>query len=124
MVGLDSLHALEELVARRSAVAAVYSAALGDRFVPQRVREGDRHSWVHWTGQVGEAVDRERLAEAIAAEGIATKPYYEHIVDSGRLPVSSALHARALALPMSSELTTDDAERVATGVRRALRRLA
>jgi dTDP-4-amino-4,6-dideoxygalactose transaminase/nucleoside-diphosphate-sugar epimerase len=123
IVGLDSLAAVEALVARRTAVAEIYASSLTRWLVPQQVRPGDRHSFVHWTGTVDPAVGRDRLAAALVAEGISTKPYYEDIRGAGPLPVSSWLHAHALALPMSSELSTEQAERVAAGVRRAARRL-
>jgi dTDP-4-amino-4,6-dideoxygalactose transaminase/nucleoside-diphosphate-sugar epimerase len=123
VVGLDGLRALETLVRRRSVVADIYRDAL-PALIPQHVRDADRHSWVHWTARVPAGVDRGRFAVELAAEGIGCKPYYEPIDGmGGSMPVADALHAEALALPMSSELTVDDAERVATGARRALRRL-
>ena len=122
IVGLDSLEALEDLVARRARVAEVYTTELTEWLVPQRVRDGDRHSWVHWTATVDPAVGRDRLVAALRDEGVMTLPYYEQIAGAARPPRSSWLHEQALALPMSSELSMDQAERVAAGVRRAVRR--
>jgi dTDP-4-amino-4,6-dideoxygalactose transaminase len=128
VVALDGLAALDELVARRELVAATYEEALAGTadFTFQQVRRGDRHSWVHWVTRVDPAVDRDRLAAALADEGVQTKPYYEPLLGFPRpsaVPVTSVLHKQALALPMSSELSRDDAERVAAATMRALRRL-
>jgi dTDP-4-amino-4,6-dideoxygalactose transaminase len=81
---------------------------------------------VHWVVAVDHAVGRDRLAAALAAEGVQTKPYYERLRDlrePAAAPVAWSLYERALALPMSSELCRDDAERVAVATRRALRGL-
>jgi dTDP-4-amino-4,6-dideoxygalactose transaminase/nucleoside-diphosphate-sugar epimerase len=128
VAALDGVLALEELVGRRAAVESVYRDALaGDGgFALQRVRAADRHSRVHWVVAVDHAVGRDRLAAALAAEGVQTKPYYERLRDlrePAAAPVAWSLYERALALPMSSELCRDDAARVAVATRRALRRL-
>jgi dTDP-4-amino-4,6-dideoxygalactose transaminase/nucleoside-diphosphate-sugar epimerase len=125
---LDGVAALDELVARREEVAAVYREALagGSGFTAQEVRPGDRHSRVHWVARVDQAVGRDLLARALADEGIETKSYYEPLLglpDISALPVTSQLHEEALALPMSSELSLDEAERVVAATFRALRRL-
>jgi dTDP-4-amino-4,6-dideoxygalactose transaminase len=71
-------------------------------------------------------VGRDRLAAALVDEGVHTKPYYEPLLalsDQPAIPVTSMLHEQVMALPMSSELCRDDAERVAVATTRALRRL-
>jgi dTDP-4-amino-4,6-dideoxygalactose transaminase/nucleoside-diphosphate-sugar epimerase len=128
VVALDGVAALDELVSRRAIVASTYQQAFADTSMlrSQQVHDQDRHSWVHWVARVDPAVGRGRLAAALADEGVQTKPYYEPLLGpSGRpvLPVTSTLHEQVLALPMSSELSRDDAERVAAATTRALRRL-
>jgi perosamine synthetase len=128
VAALDGLAALDELVARRELVAATYEQALAGHpgLRLQRVRPGDRHSRVHWVARVGPAVGRDRLARALADEGVETKPYYEPLPGfpgASVLPVTSELHDQVLALPMSSELGRDEAERVVAATFRALRRL-
>lgn len=120
---LDQVEALHELVARRSEVAAVYAEFAADRpdVVTQQVRARDRHSWVHWVGRFID-VDRDALQAELAARGVASKAYYApalHRHDwagaaepAPELAVTSVLDREALALPMSSELTGEDAERV------------
>lgn len=130
VVALDNVEALESVIARRQRVAGVYQTVLFGalRFTPQEVRRGDRHSFVHWVTRVDPSVGRDQLAAALADEGVATKRYYEPLAGPSQppraTPVTAVLHHEALALPMSSELSVDDAERVAASVLRAVRRLA
>ena len=108
-------------------MADIYRDALSGmpEFAFQEVRVGDRHSWVHWVTLVDESLDRERLVSALAADGVQTKAYYEPLngLDLALAPVTASLHRRALALPMSSELSRDDAERVMVSTVRARREL-
>ena len=120
---LEHVENLDELVARRAAVAAVYAEFAASRadVVAQAVRPGDRHSWVHWVARFID-VDRDRLQHDLAARGVASKPYYSPVLhrhdwhgaaeSAPGLPITTALDREALALPMSSELTQEDAERV------------
>jgi dTDP-4-amino-4,6-dideoxygalactose transaminase/nucleoside-diphosphate-sugar epimerase len=129
IVALDGVEALEQLVQRRERVAAVYAAAVAglEGFDTQLVRPGDRHAWVHWVTRVPAHLGADLLAAGLAAQGVETKPYYEPLagyLDAAQLPVTTQLHAGALALPMSSELTLDDAERVATALLRVMRRVS
>ena len=120
---LDLIEGLDRLVARRTAVARVYAELehADPRIVPQRTADGDGHAWVHWVARFS-GLDRERLAKGLEAIGIGTKPYYAPVLhrlpwqaftESGPdLPVTDVLHHEALALPMSSELSVGEAERV------------
>jgi dTDP-4-amino-4,6-dideoxygalactose transaminase len=128
---LDLVEHLDRLVARRQAVADVYAEleCADARVVPQRTTEGDQHAWVHWVARFP-GVDRDRLAKKLDAMGIGSKPYYAPVLHRlpGRsfsgagslLPVTDVLHDEALALPMSSELSTKEAERVFWSVLGAL----
>jgi dTDP-4-amino-4,6-dideoxygalactose transaminase len=105
----------------------MYRSTLSEmpEFAFQEVRPGDRHSWVHWVTLVGEPLDRDRLAASLFADGVQTKAYYEPLdgLDPVVFPVTASLHRRTLALPMSSELSRDDAERVMVSAVRARRQL-
>ena len=128
---LDLVERLDVLVARRRAVAAVYAEleAADRRIVPQRTAAGDEHAWVHWVARFPE-LDRDRLAKDLAVLGIGSKPYYgpvlhrlrwsDHAEPHPGLPVTESLHDEALALPMSSELSVGEAERVFWSVLYAL----
>jgi dTDP-4-amino-4,6-dideoxygalactose transaminase len=67
-------------------------------------------------------VDRDRLVKELDRVGVGTKPYYAPalhrqpwdgpVAAAAPLPMSDRLDHEALALPMSSELSAVDAERV------------
>ena len=128
---VDQLAVLADLVARRNRVAEIYRAGL--RGLPgltaQAVRPGDTHSYVHWVVRVPEAPGRDALQRALLDCGVQTKPYFRavHLAGPGghgaRLPVTELLDAQALALPASSEMTEDDAERVVLALRHCYRSL-
>jgi len=129
VAALDQLTALEELVARRQAVGRIYDRAASrtDVVVPQRVAEGDRHSYVHWVARFPR---RERFARELARVGVETKDYFralhlrsETADPNLRLPATDRLDREVLALPMSSELTEEDADAVAVALELALDRL-
>jgi len=130
VAALDLLDDLDLLVTRRRAVAARYTQlAAAEGVLPQQVADRDEHAYVHWVARFGR-VDRDRLAAELARLGVGTKPYYSpplhwhdwgpHAERTGPLPVSDALGREALALPMSSELTPLQAERVTMAVLAAL----
>jgi dTDP-4-amino-4,6-dideoxygalactose transaminase len=114
---------------------------------PQRVRPGDRHAYVHWAACFENAGLAARLAELgigtrnyygpvlhrltwptqadpSIADSSITDPSVSGPLVSGRavgglpLPVTDLLADQVLALPMSSELTVDVAEQVASIVRK------
>ncbi len=131
IAALDQLDVLDQLVQRRAAVADVYEQAARHwpGVVTQRVRSDDRHAYVHWVARfgVGPGSGPTEMARRLAAEGVGTKPYYGPLVHrllagecTGSLPVTEALAEQALALPMSSEMTVEDAERVVIAVDRSL----
>jgi dTDP-4-amino-4,6-dideoxygalactose transaminase/nucleoside-diphosphate-sugar epimerase len=124
VAALDQLAVLDDLLRRREQVAAVYTrAASGLGIDVQRIRRGNVHNWTHFVMRVRR---REAVAAQLARLGVGTKPYFRalhrHELDHGAapLPVTDRLDAEALALPMSSELTAADAERVVLGLERCL----
>jgi dTDP-4-amino-4,6-dideoxygalactose transaminase/nucleoside-diphosphate-sugar epimerase len=123
---LDQLAVLDDLVRRRNRIADIYRDGL--RFTPQliaqEVRPGDVHSYVHWVMRVPAAPGRDAVARALGECGVQTKPYFRALhmagMDGRRLPVTERLDAEVLALPMSSELTEEEAEQVMSAVRYCL----
>jgi dTDP-4-amino-4,6-dideoxygalactose transaminase/nucleoside-diphosphate-sugar epimerase len=121
---LDLVQHLDKLAQRRRHVADVYAElelAVPEVVVPQRVGAGDDHAWVHWVARfVG--VDRDRLAKELDRLGVGTKPYYGPVLhhrswkgiadEPPTLTVTDLLARETLALPMSSELSAADAERI------------
>ena len=130
VAALDQIAVLDDLVARREEIAAVYSAAAArwGGVIPQRARSKGRHALVHWVARF--PADRAAVADGLERLGVRTKAYYAPVLHRTglatgappRLPVTDRLAAEALALPMSSEMTREDAERVVMAVDRVLRR--
>ena len=130
-VALDQVRRLDEILARRDAVASIYAdlALASSAVKPQTVRGGTKHSWVHWTAAF-DVDDRSLFGKHLEASGVLTKPYYapalHHLewaaraVPGADLPVTDSLLDRVLALPMSSEMTTSDADAVLWRVLHAL----
>jgi dTDP-4-amino-4,6-dideoxygalactose transaminase len=119
IVALDQLAALEHLVERRNRIARIYRDALPilRTLVPQEERTGCRHSYVHWVARVTGAPDRDQLQRALLGRGVETKPYFRAVGfglngTKSDLPVTARLDAEVLALPMSSEMTEEQAEQV------------
>jgi perosamine synthetase len=143
-IGLAQLERLDELLARRAAVAASYAEGLieaggappgeGDPdglVLPCADREGARRSWFVYIVQLPVGSDRERVMDALAAQGIASKAYLPciHLQPfyrgrfghrEGQFPVAERVAARSLALPFFSEMTTGQVERVCETLANAL----
>jgi len=129
IAALDQLAVIEELVERRQRVAEAYeraAASCAGRVVPQRVAEHTRHSYVHWVARVP---GRERVAHELSRLGVQTRDYFRalHLQETGaerkvQLPATERLDSEAIALPMSSELTGEEAETVAVALEEALAR--
>ncbi len=133
IAGIDQLAVLPDLVARRQELARAYQAVTQDLpgVVNQGVAQGNQHSYVHWVAQFPA---RERFAGELASLGVATKPYYEaqhlrHEIAAQpagqplNLPVTERLDREALALPMSSELSRRQQQRLCAAVTQAVERV-
>lgn len=118
-----------ELLDRRNAVAARYAELLGgeELLTLPHVPADRTHAWQSYLVALDPTVDRAAVAAELRAQGIGcghgtwashTQPVYEA---KQTCPVSADLFARQLAIPMHAELTLDQAERVSTALRAALR---
>jgi dTDP-4-amino-4,6-dideoxygalactose transaminase len=125
---LAKLSVFEEEHARRQALARAYDAALAGAVTCQRVPEG-RESGRSLYCVLSK--DRERVQEALAAQGIPTAIYYAQPLHlhaafkrygegSGSLPVCEDLSRRILALPFHPYLSDEDVAYVVSAVRAAL----
>ncbi|WP_034620354.1 DegT/DnrJ/EryC1/StrS aminotransferase family protein [Cellulomonas sp. URHE0023] len=117
---------LPELLAARRRVAGAYHQLLGDvdELTLPVALEDREHPWQSYVLTLGAEVNRGSVASALRAEGIQCNfgTYASHVQPVYRadvhLPVSRDLFARHLAIPMHANLTDDEVERVAAGVRR------
>ncbi|MGR7000385.1 DegT/DnrJ/EryC1/StrS family aminotransferase [Yinghuangia aomiensis] len=119
---------LPELVGRRRAVADAYAALLADADgVAAPVEPDDRTcSWQSYIVTLAPDVDRGKVAAHLREQEIGCNfgTYASHVQPvygtTAPCPVSADLFARHLAIPMHSELTDAEAERVAIALRKAV----
>jgi perosamine synthetase len=134
-VGIAQLERLDEILERRSAVAARYAELMGELDgVELPAPDDDDHvrSWFVYVVLLDEALDRDMVMARLAEDGIASKPYLPCIhlqpywrerfgTSEGMFPVAESASRRSLALPFHTQLMAGDQERVAEAVARALR---
>ena len=125
-LGLAQLERLDELLAARARVAALYTEALGgveDLVLPCLDEGGDRRSWFVYVVQLPPGVDRDEAVVAMRARGVDTKPYLPaiHLMSfyrerfghrEGEFPVCEEVARRSLALPFFPELSEGEVEQV------------
>ncbi|WP_142858388.1 DegT/DnrJ/EryC1/StrS family aminotransferase [Salinigranum halophilum] len=133
-LGVAQLDRIEDLVARRRAVAHAYTERLAavDGVTPPADGAGDeRHVYQLYTVRFAPWVDRDAVAERLAEHDIASKVYFdpahlstyyrtEHDCEPGTLPVTEDLSSRVLSLPMHPNLSEPAVERVVTTLSAAL----
>jgi perosamine synthetase len=134
-LGLVQLGRLDELLAAREHVAALYAEALGGLDgleLPGTGEGGNRRSWFVYVVRVPARVDRDGAVRALAERGIQSKPYLPAIhlqpyyrerfgYRLGQFPVCENVAARSLALPFFPGLAEGDVARVAEAVAAILR---
>jgi perosamine synthetase len=131
-LGVAQLERLDEFLARKREIAAVYRAGLQD--VPgvsfQEEAGWATSSWWMTTLRIdaGRGVDRDELATRLRADGIDSRPAFvplhllPHLRQGGTLPVAEAVGSEGLSLPSSTSLTDSELEHVIGSVQSALSR--
>lgn len=112
--------------AQRAQIAAIYDEGLADAgLILPTVAAGNEPVWHLY---VIRTIDRDGLAEALRAQGIATMIHYPippHLqpayaplgLAAGALPISEAIHREVLSLPIGPTMTEAQARRVVNAVR-------
>jgi dTDP-4-amino-4,6-dideoxygalactose transaminase len=130
-LGLAQLERIDELLAGRERVAALYAEALRDvdgLELPCPGADGDRRSWFVYVVQLPRGVDRDAAVVAMRERGVDSKPYLPaiHLMSfyrerfghrEGEFPVCEDVAARSLALPFFPQLTDGEVEQVAQTLR-------
>lgn len=129
-LGSAQLSRLDEILARRAAVAAEYDRLLADLpglERPALVVDGGTISWFVYVVRLPEGTDRAAVQRQMAAEGIATGRYFPPIhqqsiwaAQNWSLPLTERLAGRLLALPFHTRLSAGEQQQVAAGLLRAL----
>ncbi|HEX7626948.1 MAG TPA: DegT/DnrJ/EryC1/StrS family aminotransferase [Gaiellaceae bacterium] len=119
-VGIPQARRIDELLARRTEIAAGYTERLRDLPVLlPRADEGDVHGWQAYVLQVD---DRDRVLAELRAQGIEAQigtyslPLLGAYRDQGEFPGARRVFERALALPFHTRLTDGDLDRVAAAL--------
>jgi perosamine synthetase len=131
-LGVAQLERLDEFLARKREIAAVYRSGLQDLPGVTLQEEADwaRSSWWMTTlrTEAARGVDRDELAVRLRADGVDSRPAFvplhllPHLRQEGALPVAEAVGSEGLSLPSSTSLTDSELEHVIGSVHRAMRR--
>ena len=133
-LGVAQVERLEEILERRSRVAARYAELLAplDGVEPPVPDDTDHvRSWFVYVVGLAEGIDRDGVIGRLAEAGVASKPYLPSIhlqpywrdrfgTHEGMFPVAESASACALALPFHTGLESEDQERVAAALEAAL----
>ncbi len=135
-LGLAQLEHLEEMLAGRARVAALYREALGSvegLDLPCPDSGGERRGWFVFVVQLPRGLDRDPVVRGLAQRGVPSKPYFPavHLMSyyresfghrPGEFPVCEDVAARSIALPFFPQMTQGQVEQVAVAVRGVLGR--
>jgi perosamine synthetase len=133
-LGVAQLERLDELLAGRARVAALYSEAFGEvegLEPPCPDAGGNRRSWFVYVVQLPHGVDRDEAVRSLRSRGVDSKPYLPaiHLLSfyrerfghrEGEFPVCEDVARRSLALPFYPELTDGQMEQVVEALREVL----
>ena len=134
-LGIAQLDKLDEILARRSAVAARYAELLqGVEDVGLPCADDAEHvrSWFVYVVKLAEGLDREAVIAELERQGVQTarylpcihlQPYMRELYGfaDGLCPVAEDAARRTLALPFHTALDPGDQERVAEALAAAVR---
>jgi perosamine synthetase len=133
-LGVAQVERLDEILARRSAAAALYEARLTQIEgveVPAAGRGAERRSWFVYVVRLADGIDRDGVIGRLADRGIPSKAYlpcihlFPHLRElgygEGRFPVAEDAAARSLALPFFTSIGEAQVERVCEELAAALR---
>ncbi len=126
-LGIAQLRRLEQMLAGRARVAALYREALAGLEgveLPCVDEGGDRRGWFVFVVQLPNGVDRDGIVRELDRLGIQSKPYLPaiHLMSfyrerfghrEGEFPVCEDVAARSLALPFFPAMTEGQLARVA-----------
>jgi perosamine synthetase len=135
-IGVAQVERLDELLAARDRVAALYRerlAGIDGLVLPCEDRGAERRSWFVFVVQLPAEADRDAVIAALAADGVASKgylpcihlqPFYRERFGfrGGEFPIAERVAARSLALPFFTAMGETEVERVGESLSRALAR--
>jgi perosamine synthetase len=121
-VGIPQLRRLEELLEARRGIAAAYAERLEGTVELPAAAEGDTHGWQAYVVRLDR---RDQVLGALREQGVEAQigTYAVHRLSAyrgqGQFPGADACFERALALPLHSQLSESDIDRIAEVIRSA-----
>ena len=133
-LGRVQMGRLDELLAKRDRVAEWYQEQLAEIQgieLPYVHPDTTRMSWFVYVIRLEATIDRQRVMERLAEDGIPGRPYFTSIhlqpyfterfgYQPGDFPVTEDLSRRSLALPFSGVMSESEVERVCQSLQRAI----
>jgi perosamine synthetase len=132
-LGVSQVDRLDEVVAKRSRVAKLYTERLSglEEVRPPTVRSDVALSWFVYVVTVEPSIDRDRLIESLAADGIPSRAYFTPLhlqpyieerfhTRPGDLPITESIAQHTLALPFHNNVTEEQVDRVVAGLEKAI----
>ncbi|WP_127089208.1 DegT/DnrJ/EryC1/StrS family aminotransferase [Aquabacter cavernae] len=125
---IEKLDIFEDEIAARMRIAARYNSLLADVAIVPAMAEGATSTWAQYTIRLAPG-RRDALADALRKDGVPTAVYYRipmhkqpayAAYPADLLPVSEALCAEVISLPMHAYLDDATQDRIVAAVRRAL----
>ncbi len=135
-IGVAQVEKLDELLAGRDRVAALYEGSLAMLGIeglktPMAGRGAERRSWFVYPVRLPAGVDRDATVARLAERGVAAKAYlpcihlFPHLRElgyaEGQFPVAEEASARSLALPFFPSMSEQQVERVCEALADSLR---
>ncbi len=132
-IGVAQVEKLDELLARRDAVAELYARGLADLEGVETLpaaRGAERRSWFVYAVRLDPGIDRDGVIARLGERGVPSKAYlpaihlFPHLRElgyrEGQFPVAEAAAAQALALPFFSTMSEKQVARVCQELAMAL----
>jgi perosamine synthetase len=135
-LGVAQMEKLDEMLARRSAVASLYEqglaglAAMEGIEPPSAGGSTERRSWFVYPVRLPTGVDRDAVIVRLAKRGVASKAYlpclhlFPHLRElgyrEGQFPVAETVSARSLALPFFTSMSESQVARVCEALAQSL----
>ncbi|NTV36899.1 MAG: DegT/DnrJ/EryC1/StrS family aminotransferase [Anaerolineaceae bacterium] len=132
-MGAVQMSRLQELIAKRQQVADWYAAGLKDLpfEIPYVAPYTSKVSWFVYVIRIPKGMDRSKVAENLAMQGIPVRPYFlpihlqpymveQYGYQAGDLPVTEDLGERGLALPFSGVMTHEQVDLVCAALKKVL----
>jgi dTDP-4-amino-4,6-dideoxygalactose transaminase len=128
---IEKLKIFDDEIAARNRVAERYTRGLGNVVKVPRLAPDSTSVWAQYTIRLPKGTDRDAFAAALKAHGVPTAIYYPRSIHQqtayrhfpvadGGLPVSEALSADVISLPMHAYLDEATQDRIIAAVHGAI----